>query len=667
MNTEKTTAPKNMGIRAKLIAFVVPIVLIIIISFFALSRVMIVHLAEDKLKAESKGYAKEIYAWSDQILAELNVYKDGVENLRHAYNSQILDYMKLSVEKNEAYPTGLYMGDDKGTYLDASGWVPGPDWVLTERDWYKEGADHETIQFGEPYYDSQTGDMCVSASVRMSNQDVVRVLAADVYLDYVCSLMTEIAEGDEIKSFLATKGSRIIIAHPEEELMAVALDAEGIDRLYADVSKAIQGGQTGLTKMKGDNGTYFVCLNEIPGTDWMLVSYESQGKVLSKLYRMELYMVLIAAAAAAVLVLVSMRLMNGVVKPVARVTDVIQMVAEGDLTQNIEVKGNDEIGRMGAHVQSFLVEMRKTMSGISETAQWLAKQSEANFRVSDSLMESSKNQADAMSNLSGVVDELSAKTQDASRQMASLADVIDEAGEQSRQASEMMRETVEVSGRGQTAAKQVSASMKTIEETISSLSELVSETERAIGQISNMVGMIVSVANETNLLSLNAAIEAARAGEAGRGFAVVAEQIGKLAVSSGESADNISKLIKDIQYTMQRVVTQMQESVTEVQEGARYVGQTQATFGTVYDRIGEADRIVQHMTELIGKVEKVADNMERISESQVSSAGQIRDYTRKLDGYTHIVSSDCGTVAQSAEELEREAHNLTERVGAFRL
>lgn len=667
MNTKKNVTPKTLGIRTKLIASVIPIVMIIIISFFALSRAVIVRMAEDKLTAEAKGYAKEIYAWSDQILAELNVYKDGIENMSHAYNSVVLDYMKLSVEKNEAYPAGLYMGDNKGTYLDAAGWVPGPDWVLTERDWYKEGADHETIQFGEPYYDSQTGDMCVSASVRMSNQDVVRVLAADVYLDYVCSLMKEIAEGDETKSFLATKGSRIIIAHPDEELMAVALDAKEIDRLYSGVSKAIQGGQMGLRKMKGDSGTYFVCLNEIPGTDWVLVSYKSERQVLSELRRMELYMVLIAAAAAAILIGVSLHLMNGVVKPVARVTDVIRMVSEGDFTQNIEVKGNDEIARMGAHMQSFLVEMRKTISGIAETAQWLANQSAANYRVSDSLMSSSKNQADAMAYLSGVVDELSAKTEDASRQMASLADVIDEAGEQSRQASEMMRETVEVSHRGQTAAEQVSASMKTVEESISSLSELVSEIERAIGQISNMVGMIVSVANETNLLSLNASIEAARAGEAGRGFIVVAEQIGKLAVSSGESADNISKLIKDVQGTMQRVVVRMQESVTEVQEGARYVGQTQTTFGMVYGRIGEADQIVQHMTELIGKVEKVADNMERIAESQVSSAEQIRDYTKKLDGYTHIVSGDCGTVAQNAEELEREAHILTERVGAFRM
>lgn len=450
-------------------------------------------------------------------------------------------------------------------------------------------------------------------------------------------------------------------------MMAVELSAAGLDKLYGNVGRALTEGKSGLIPLKGDGGVYLVCIDEVPGTDWLLVSYVSRSDVLADLERLELIMILIAVVAAVVLSLVTMHLMDGVVKPVTKVTDVIQKVADGDFSQNIEVKGNDEISRMGAHIQNFLVQMRKTMSGISETAQWLERQSESSDHVSGSLMESSRNQAEAMEALNRMVDELSAEADEVSEQMTGLSGVIAEAGERSREASEIMCQTVEVSGKGQAAAEQVSSSMQTIEDSITSLSDLISETEHAVEQISNMVGMIVNVADETNLLSLNASIEAARAGEAGRGFAVVAEQIGKLAVSSGEAADDISNLTGEIRQTMQRVVSRMRESVSEVKVSAELVGQTRTTFGTVYEKIGEADRIVNRMASLIGDVESVARRMQQIAANQVSSAGQIMDSAHELDGYTRTVNDDSDTVAQNAKELERESRNLMEQIRNFRM
>lgn len=129
---------KRLGIRIKLILVIIPVVLVLIFSFFALSRSMIVKQAEENLVSESLVYTNEISAWADGILKEINVYVDTINAGVFADDSEILRYMEISVDRNESYPVGLYMGDDSGAYLDASGWVPGDDWVLVERDWYLE-------------------------------------------------------------------------------------------------------------------------------------------------------------------------------------------------------------------------------------------------------------------------------------------------------------------------------------------------------------------------------------------------------------------------------------------------------------------------------------------------------------------------------------------------
>ncbi len=657
----------SMGIRIKLILVIIPIVFVIIFAFFALSRNMIIQVSEEKLRAKSEVYAEDIYAWTARIFGELQVYKDSIEEGGFADDEEILRYMELSVGKNDAYPIGLYMGDEDGTYLDASGWVPDADWVLTERDWFLDGKENEAFAFGEPYYDSKSGDVCVSAAVRMSDPDSVRVLAVDVYLDYVSELVAGIDESKNERSFLVTQGSRMIIAHPDEGMTALTLDTPGIDRLYADIGKAILAGKTGFLTAQGNSGEYFVCINEIPGTDWLLVSYVSRKDVLAELTRLEYIMAAIAAAAAFTLIFATMHMMNRVVKPVARVTEVIRKVSEGDFSQNIEVRGNDEIAVMSAHTQEFLVQMRSTISDIRQISEWLEKQSEDNDRVSGSLQDSSKSQTEAMRTLDSKVGELSEAAERVSEQMGRMAKVIEEAAAQGRYAGEMMRQTVEISGNGREAAEHVSSGMRHIEESISSLSEQIMQTDAAIEQIGSMVEMIVNVAEETSLLSLNASIESAHAGEAGKGFAVVAGQIAKLAVSSGAAADDISRLTTEIKDAMHQAIVKMKESAAEVKASAALVGENTKTFETVFEKAGETSKTVERMVELVGKAEAVAADMQVIAESQVSEAGQITESARALDRHTQTVNDDSRTVAQNAKELERESKKLMEQVRRFRI
>lgn len=658
---------KSISIRLKLMMSIIPIVLLIIISFFTLSRNVVLEVSQDKLEAKSQAYAGEINAWVTQIFGELQIYQDTIEEGNFADDAAILKYMEKSVDKNEAYPVGLYMGDDSGVYLDGSGWVPGDDWVLEEREWYVDGKENDTFAFGEPYCDSMTGQVCVSASVHVDYPEAVRVLATDVYLDYVSGLIADIAAQKEVEAFLVTGASQTIIAHPNSEMIAVTLGQAQEDTLYGNIGKALSEGKSGLISVEGNQGVYYACLNPVAYTDWYLVTYVTEQQMLSELHKMEFIMAVIAAVAAVALIFISLRIMNSVVRPVKKMTNVIDRIAEGDFSQNLEVKGNDEIARMSHNMQMFITRMQNTISELSKTADWLSRQSGENEKVSDSLKVSSENQAQAVDVLDRMVNQLSAAVQECSSQMEQLAELIGQAHKEGENADSLMKESVVMSQSGKRDMDKINSGMSGISTSIAMLSDQITKVGNAMAQIGDMVNMIMDIAEETNLLSLNASIEAARAGEAGRGFAVVAEQIGKLAVSSGTAADDISRLTVEIRETVDKAVEQMEASVLEVKKNVETVSGASATFEGLYQKVDETSHRVDCMIGLVEQVNDVAGQVEQITESQVEAAEQIVVSADILNEHTRNVTDGSNTVARNAEELKKESADLMDRMSQFKV
>jgi len=658
---------KGMSIRLKLICIVIPIFLVLVISFFALARNMVDKTSKERLEAESQVYTEQISSWTNQIFGELQVYLDTIETGGFKNDDEILAYMETTVDKNEAYSVGLYMGDDSGVYLDGSGWVPGDDWVLVERDWYIDGKDNEELAFGEPYYDSMTGQVCVSASVLVDYDKATRVLATDVYLDYVSSLMTEIADKSDVEALLVTTGTQTVIAHIDENMMAVTLDSDDIDSLYNNIGKHVADGKTGFVSVDGDDGEYYVCMNPVEHSDWYLVTYVKEKTVMSGLHKMELYMIVIAIIAAIILIIVILRIMNKVVKPVQKMTDIIDRIAEGDFSQNIETQGNDEIARMSNNMQEFITQMRATIAEIGYIAGTLDKQSVRNEQVSDTLKDSSENQANEMNMLEQMVEQLSTAADEASAQMDGLAALIEQAHVEGESADVLMRESVDLSQSGKDNMEQIVEGMDRINDSITTLSNHIDSVGRIVSQIGNMVHMIVDIADETNLLSLNASIEAARAGEAGKGFAVVAEQIGKLAANSSIATDEISKLTAEIEETVSNAVEYMNYSNDEVQANTEMISIASSTFEDLYGKIGETSGKVKHMINLVTEVDTVSKQMEEIFGSQMQATEQIVQSAEELNKQTKNVTEGSHTVAENAGELQRESMELMNRISRFRV
>ncbi|MCM1308881.1 MAG: sensor domain-containing diguanylate cyclase [Butyrivibrio sp.] len=293
-------------IKIKIVGTVVPIVLLMIFIFLSLTRNKIVELSKEKLALESKNYAVDVSTWAEQILNELDIYKSLVEEMG-TDDYRTFEMLKTSCGAHEAYPYGLYWGDEKGNYFDSSDWEPEEDYVVAERTWYIEGLEHDEFVFGEPYGDAFTGGTCISVTSRVDSDSLVSVLSADVYFDYAQRLVEEITSGSIENAFFVTGGSRIIVADADSQMVGKSLTEEDNPLLYRSVNLLLEEDRTGQSVIKGENGSYFADINKIGNMNWYFVTLMSRKDVLRDLHRLEAIMLIVAAAAVAALTFLTIK------------------------------------------------------------------------------------------------------------------------------------------------------------------------------------------------------------------------------------------------------------------------------------------------------------------------------------------------------------------------
>ena len=655
----------NISIKAKLLGIIIPVViaiiLILVFTAYHVSSGIIESYSKNLLESSVNSQASKIEAWLEENLASMQMAKTMIEKL-HPDEAQLQTILDASCEYSENYPDGLFLADANGSFLkgtDSKKQEPNP----KESMWYQEGMTRVNMAVGSAHQNPDGTNVVSASGLLNDGSDTVRVIAADMTLDRISVIVNSFIEMHDAEAFLVDKDSSVILASRDSDLISRTLGADGQSAFYKDVEKKVSGKSYDFCTLDG-NMTVF---KEVNGTNWLLVSYVPTRVVLADLVGLRNLMIIFSIISILVLCVLIERVTHVVIRPVKEMTRVITSMASGDFTVSMKVKGNDEIAVMGRSVEHFIASMKEMIRQMGHVSDRLEKQAGSSKNVSGEMNSAANIQSQSMTELNATVDQLSVSVNEIAQNTTQLAGVVADTKEDSDKVEDKMRTTVEVSEKGKADMESVGNALHNIEISIHNLEEAVDKVGTASGEIVDIIKLIGDIAEETNLLSLNASIEAARAGEAGRGFAVVASQIGVLAKNSADSVAHITSLINEINGLVDDAVKQGRRSASDIESSADLIHTAVDTFDQIFQNIQETSHLIEGVVEKINQVDQVATNVAAISEEQAASSDEILATSESMLQQAKSISKNSEQVEEEAGNLAESADQLADQVKQFQI
>ncbi len=368
----------------------------------------------------------------------------------------------------------------------------------------------------------------------------------------------------------------------------------------------------------------------------------------------------------------------GITKPISRISQVAEEIAIGDVQQEIDIHSKDEVGILADSFRK-LVDYMKELSSASEriaekdltveiepksdrdilgnsfkqmsqnligmirqmgeNANQLVSAATEIASSSEQMSRGANDQSQQMTQISTAVEEMSATIVESSRNSGEATDASKNASDNATSGGEIVSETIQ--------------GMQRITDVVRESAESIGKLATSADQIGEIISVIDDIADQTNLLALNAAIEAARAGEQGRGFAVVADEVRKLAERTGKATGEITDMIKGIQTETKDAVGSMETGIKEVDQGREL-----------------ADKAGTSLSEIVSVSQRVMDMIQQIAtaaEEQSVAAEQISKNVESVASITKETATGAEQSAAAAEELNRQAEGMQTMVGQFQL
>ncbi|MBC8672744.1 methyl-accepting chemotaxis protein [Aeromonas hydrophila] len=568
------------------------------------------------------------------------------KNTVHALVNLIADnpQAELVPHLKQAYTSGgfglTYFGSTQGVMIRQDPSLNTGNYDPRERPWYQDAVKAGQLIVTAPYVSVTMQKLVVTLSEPVLHQgELVGAVGANLALDkLIDEVLAMQVQGEGYAMLLDSSG--LIVGHPNKELAL-----KQIGELSPDLSAATfqQWGRENneLHAATLDGRDVLLAVQPVAGTDWLLAMVMYRDVLEAPLATLLWQLVGLTL----VLMLVFSALLTAMFKylfaDLGRVAGALHDIAhgEGDLTVHINTRSKDEVGQLAESFNQFVARLHGIVSRLRDVTVELAAQSRSQAAGAQSRSQRVRQQQDEIVMVATAVTEMASATQE----IAGNAEF----------AATTSGDAVKLAVAGQSQVGQSQRSITGLADEVADASQIIVELDAHAQKISGILATISGIAEQTNLLALNAAIEAARAGEQGRGFAVVADEVRVLSRRTHDSTDEIQQMIETLQQTTRRAVSGM--------EASRQLA------GTSVEDAESANLSLGQINEAIGAISDMATQIAAAAEEQTSVTSEISRNTENIRHVSQELAEQANQEAAQAAELKGLTERLEQEIGRFRL